>query len=157
MLSCVVELNVSKGNNSFYHFSLKYLEREFPKGIIIWNLANHFCSPQWVNLEHSTPKPALVRFLWEFRLTPWNNWNVLGKPHFQSESSQVGCRDTRGSDHHARGWADLPDGEWKGKWGRGATLVCASGNCSLFKPWLPIGLERVKQSCFYSKLQALVT
>lgn len=90
-----VELNVSKVNNSFYHFSLKCLERAVPKGIITWNLAYDSCSPQWVNLEHFTPKPALDRFLWEFHLTPWNNWNVLGKPHFQSESSQAGCRDTK--------------------------------------------------------------
>lgn len=95
MLCSMVELNISKVNNPFYHFSLKCSEQAVPKGIITWNLAYDSCLPQWVNLEHSTPKPALDRFLWEIYLTPWNNWNALGKPHFQSESSQAGCRVTK--------------------------------------------------------------
>lgn len=38
-LSCVVELNISKVNNSSYHFSLKCLQRGVPKGLAlgIWH------------------------------------------------------------------------------------------------------------------------
>lgn len=51
MLSCTVELNIPEANNSFHHFSLKYLERTVPSGIITWNLAYDSSSPCGLTLN----------------------------------------------------------------------------------------------------------